>query len=187
MRIISGSARGTQLASFDGAEIRPTSDRVRGAIFSIITSRLGQFNQRQILDIFAGSGAMGLEAQSRGAAHVIFVDQGRQAKQLIESNRRRCRLEKGNRIIHQDAQKALPTLQGQQFDLIFMDPPYGNDLVPKTIELIAEYGLLAPNGIICVEEQRDTSLPQHINDFEQQDVRHYGATSIYLYCHTESV
>lgn len=186
MRIISGSARGTLLASFDGADIRPTSDRVRGAVFSILTSRLGQFRQQRILDIFAGSGAMGLEALSRGAANATFIDQGRQAKQLIETNRTRCHFDKNNRILHQDAQKALPTLSGQQFDLIFMDPPYGKELVPKMIELIAQHNLLAQDGIICAEEQRNTALAQHIKDFEQQDVRHYGATSIYLYGYTES-
>lgn len=186
MRIISGSARGTQLATFDGAEIRPTSDRVRGAIFSILTSRLGHFSQKRILDVFAGSGAMGLEAMSRGAASVIFVDQGQQAKQLIQTNRTRCRLEKNTRIIHQSAQKALSSLKGQQFDLIFMDPPYGKELIPQIIELVAEHNLLAPDGIIFAEEQRNTKIPQHIKCYEQHDVRHYGATSIYLYSRTES-
>lgn len=186
MRIISGSARGTQLASFDGGEIRPTSDRVRGSIFSILTSRCGHFSQQRILDIFAGSGAMGLEALSRGAGNVTFIDQGRQAKQLIETNRKRCRFDQSHRILHQDARKALPTLNGQQFDLIFMDPPYGKELVPTMIELIAQHNLLAPSGIICAEEQRNTPLAQQIKNFEQLDVRHYGATSIYLYSHTES-
>jgi len=186
VRIISGSARGTKLTTFDGAEIRPTSDRVRGAIFSILTSRLGHFSQKRILDVFAGSGAMGLEALSRGGANAIFVDQAKQAKQLIQTNRSRCRLDKNTRIIHQSAQQALPSLNGQQFDLIFMDPPYGNELIPAIIELVAKYNLLAPDGIICAEEQRNTVIPQHIKCYEQQDVRHYGATSIYLYSHTES-
>lgn len=187
MRIISGSARGTQLATFDGSEIRPTSDRVRGAIFSILTSRIGHFSEKRILDIFAGSGAMGLEAMSRGATNVTFVDQGLQAKQLIQTNRRRCHFEKNTRIIHQSAQKALPNLNGQQFDLIFMDPPYDNGLVPEMIELVAKYNLLAADGIICAEEQRNILIPKSINCYEQLTVRHYGTTSIYLYGLTESV
>lgn len=186
MRIISGSARGVQLATFEGKDIRPTSDRVRGAIFSILTSRLGHFSQLRILDVFAGSGAMGLESMSRGATNVIFIDNGKQAQQLIQTNCLRCRFDKNTRIIHQSAQKALSSLAGQQFDLIFMDPPYGKGLVPSVIELIADNQLLAPDGIICAEEQRNTVIPQQIKNYEQQDIRHYGATSIYLYSHTES-
>lgn len=181
MRIISGQARGTQLATFSGTEIRPTSDRVRGAIFSILTSQLGSFDQLRVLDIFAGSGAMGLEALSRAATSVIFIDQGSQANQLIQTNCKRCRCDKNKRIINQSAQKTLPLLQGQCFDLIFMDPPYGKNLIPEMIQLIAKHQLLSPEGIICAEEQKNTIVPQQIGSYEQSDIRHYGATTIYLY------
>lgn len=184
MRIISGLARGTQLATFDGSEIRPTSDRVRGAIFSILTSQLGSFNQLRILDIFAGTGAMGLEALSRCAAEAIFIDQGQQANKLIQTNCQRCRCNKNYRIINQSAQESLPHLQGQCFDVIFIDPPYGKNLLPKIIHLIGQHHLLAPAGIICAEEQKAAIIPQQISSYEQTDIRHYGATSIYLYKQT---
>ncbi|MEA3466107.1 MAG: 16S rRNA (guanine(966)-N(2))-methyltransferase RsmD [Thermodesulfobacteriota bacterium] len=184
MRIISGHARGTQLATFDGKDIRPTSDRVRGAIFSILTSQLGSFNQLRILDIFAGTGAMGLEALSRCAAEAIFIDQGQQANKLIQTNYRRCHCDSNYHIIKQSAQKALPRLQGQCFDVIFIDPPYGKNLLPEIIQLIGQYQLLAPAGIICAEEQKKTLLPQQIAHYNQIDRRRYGATEILLYKNT---
>ncbi len=181
MRIISGTARGAQLATFSGAEIRPTSDRVRGAIFSMLTSRIGSFNQLKVLDIFAGTGAMGLEALSRSAATVIFIDNGRQARKLIESNCQRCKLERNAQIITENSQSALPRLHGQQFDVIFMDPPYNKDLIPEIIQLIEQYDLLANNGIICAEEDKKAVVPEQIGTITQLDQRNYGNTAIYLF------
>jgi len=181
VRIISGTARGTQLATFSGAEIRPTSDRVRGAIFSILTSRVGSFNQLKILDIFAGTGAMGLEALSRGAASVIFIDKGQQAQKLIERNCQRCKLGHTPQIINDSAPTALTKLQGQQFDVIFMDPPYNKDLIPEIIQLIEQYKLLADNGIICAEEDKKAIVPTQLGTIIQADQRQYGNTAIYLF------
>jgi len=181
VRIISGTARGTQLATFTGTEIRPTSDRVRGAIFSILTSRIGSFNGLKVLDIFAGTGAMGLEALSRSATEAVFIDKGRQAKQLIETNCKRCKLEHHARIISDCAQTALPRLHGQQFDVIFMDPPYNKDLIPQIIQLIEHYDLMADGGIICAEEDKKAEVAEQIGSVVQLQQRNYGNTTIYLF------
>jgi 16S rRNA (guanine(966)-N(2))-methyltransferase RsmD len=186
VRIISGTARGSQLSSFCGQEIRPTSDRVRGAIFSILTSRIGSFNNLRVLDIFAGTGALGLEALSRGAAEVVFIDSGAQAQKLIATNSQRCRLEHNTRRINSSAQKALPSLQGQCFDLIFMDPPYAQELIPEILQLIEQYSLLAQDGIIYAEEGKKVVLPQQSGCFHQVEQRTYAATTIYLYQHNTS-
>ncbi len=184
MRIISGSARGIQLATFSGNDIRPTSDRVRGAIFSILSSRIGSFDQLNILDIFAGTGAMGLEAISRSANKAVFIDHGQQAKQLIETNFKRCKFDRQknqHKTINQSAKTALPQLAGQLFDIIFMDPPYSKDLVPELLLIIAQHKLLHNDGIICIEEDKKTILPEVLANFTQIDRRKYGNTVIYLY------
>jgi len=185
VRIISGSARGTKLATFTGCEIRPTSDRVRGAIFSKLCSRLGSFNKLKILDIFAGTGAMGLEALSRGAETAVFVDKGQQAKKIISSNSKHCHLQEKTRIINQNAQTALGTLTEHHFDLIFIDPPYNKGMLPQIIQLIDTHKLLATNGIICAEEDKQASIPEQIGVYELLDRRDYGNTSIYLFSSSE--
>ncbi|MBN2644638.1 MAG: 16S rRNA (guanine(966)-N(2))-methyltransferase RsmD [Desulfuromonadaceae bacterium] len=187
MRIISGSAKGRQLKTFSGQTIRPTSDRVREALFSILSSQLGgpaAFNGLSVLDIFAGSGALGLEALSRGAARAVFVDQGKQAQKLILDNARLCRLESQCRVISRPAKEAITELAGQQFDLIFLDPPYGQGLLPQVIEKISAASLLASAGLICAEERRGEAVPEQIGRYSCLDQRHYGQTSIYLYHHS---
>lgn len=180
MRIISGHARGKQLAIFQGKEIRPTSDRVRGSIFSILTSRLGGFNELRVLDLFAGTGAMGLEALSRGAGQTVFIDSGRQSHQLLEKNCQNCGFTAKSRRIVSDVQKALPR-QTQPFDVIFLDPPYRQGLVDNVIQAISELDLLKPGGIICAEEDKSYPVSDTIGQYEQIDHRIYGSTAIYLF------
>lgn len=184
MRIISGSARGRQLATFSGKDIRPTPDRVREAIFSILTSKLGSFNGVNTLELFAGSGAQSLEALSRGASSAILVDSGRTASEVITENIKRCRFESKVRVIRQDVFKALPQLTDYApFDLIFLDPPYNKNLLSTTIERIEHLNLLAENGIICAE----SSSKETLDDFTSInliDERTYGSTRIHLLCLT---
>jgi len=181
MRIISGSARGRQLAPFPGKEIRPTPDRVREAIFSILTSRFGNFNGLNVLELFAGSGAQSLETISRGAKSAILVDSGNTAAQLIAENIKRCRFESSARYIKQDVLTALPQLvSSAPFDLILLDPPYDQNLIPTVIEKIEHLNLLAENGIICAESAKDEKL----SDFgmlKLTESRVYGSTRIHLY------
>ena len=186
MRIISGSARGTRLTTFSGSGIRPTSDRVRAALFSMLLSRISTFDGKNILDICSGSGALAIEALSRGAASAICIDSAAQAHKLIHSNSIRCHVEDRLRIRRGSAQQALPELGGKQFDVIFLDPPYGKNMVPAIIDLIAAADLLATDGYICAEESSDYPLALSNNKYTLEQQRSYGSTTIYLYTTTET-
>lgn len=181
MRIISGTARGRQLASFSGKDIRPTPDRVREAIFSILTSRFGSFNGLKILELFAGSGAQALEALSRGAESAILVDSGAVAAKIISENIKRCRVELNTRFVRQDVFTALPQLVSSgPFDLILLDPPYNLKLLPQVIEKIEYLNLLAENGIICAESAKNDELGD-FGRLKLTESRIYGSTKIHLY------
>ncbi|MEA3544672.1 MAG: 16S rRNA (guanine(966)-N(2))-methyltransferase RsmD [Thermodesulfobacteriota bacterium] len=181
MRIISGTARGRQLVSFAGKDIRPTPDRVREAIFSVLTSRFGSFSGLNVLELFAGSGAQALEALSRGAKSAILVDSGNVAAQTISENIKRCRFESAAQFLRKDVFTALPQLvSSAPLDLILLDPPYNQELLPQVLKQIEHLNLLAENGIICAESARDEEL----NDFgtlKLTESRVYGSTRIHLY------
>ncbi len=181
MRIISGSARGRQLASFDGKDIRPTPDRVREALFSILTSRFGSFNGLKVLELFAGSGAQALEAVSRGADSAILVDSGQVAAKTIPENIKRCQFKATVQFIPWDVFNTLPRLeQLGPFDLILLDPPYNKNLIPQVIEKIESLNLLAENGIICAESARDEELSD-CGRLKLIESRVYGSSRIHLY------
>lgn len=185
MRIISGSARGRKLAEFSGQGIRPTPDRVREALFSMLNSRLGSFCGLKVLELFAGSGAQALEAISRGAASAILVDSSPQAAKLIEENIKRCKFEALTRLVRSDALGALPRLAGDgPFDLILMDPPYNKSLIPQALERIDSLQLLAEDGIICAESAADQELTDG-GGLKLIESRTYGTTLIHLYCRHE--
>ncbi|MGM0416834.1 MAG: 16S rRNA (guanine(966)-N(2))-methyltransferase RsmD, partial [Thermodesulfobacteriota bacterium] len=142
MRIISGTARGKQLRTFKTKAIRPTSDRVREALFNILTSKIGDLYDLNVLDICAGTGALGLEALSRGARRSVFIDSSRHATELIAHNSRACNVEEHAEIIRGGFSSALPRLAGSVFELIFIDPPYDKDMLPEIISLISDLDLL---------------------------------------------
>ncbi|MFA5700316.1 MAG: 16S rRNA (guanine(966)-N(2))-methyltransferase RsmD [Desulfuromonas sp.] len=181
MRIISGSARGKHLQTFKGATIRPTSGRVREALFSIVTSKIGTLESLKVLDICAGTGALGLEALSRGASEAVFIDTDRQAAEIIARNCAACRLDSRANIIKDTYVRALPRLSGRHFDLIFIDPPYANNLLPHIIETVSKLNLLAPSGFICAEESSGIEIASEIGIYTCIDTRTYGDTSIYLF------
>lgn len=179
MRIISGSARGKKLGSFAGTGIRPTADRVREALFSILTSRLGSLAGLKVLDAFAGTGALALEALSRGAAGAVLIEQNAQACALIRRNADHCRLSHHLTLLRGSAPTLLARLTDQKpFDLIFLDPPYGRGLLPPALTAVSEQALLAPEGLICVESPRTECLPERIGDLTVVDQRHYGDTTL---------
>ena len=186
MRIISGSARGKQLSHLHGGDIRPTPDRVREALFSMLVSRFGSLDGLRVLDLFAGSGALALEALSRGAASAVLVDHGPQSARVIPANIRACAMQERATFIRSDVIKALPRLGGSLFDLVFLDPPYGQGLVPPALTALAELGLLAPEGLICAETDRREELPGAIGPFVRIDRRHYGSTAVHLFSHSEA-
>lgn len=153
MRIVSGIARGHKLKVPPGRSVRPTTDRVREAIFSSLGDRL---LGARILDLFAGSGALGLEAASRGAKEVVFVEQAAKSRAALASNIQATRLEKKCRTIPSDALRALAKLasQGEHFDVIFLDPPYESDLLSRALQRLAESDLLAEGGLIVAEHRK---------------------------------
>jgi len=181
MRIISGTARGRQLATFSGKDIRPTPDRVREAVFSILTSYFGNFNNLKILELFAGSGAQSLEALSRGAKSAVMVDSGDTAAGIIIENIKRCHVESTARFIKQEVLHTLPQLTSSgPFDLVLLDPPYNQNLLPQVIEKIESLNLLAENGIICAESAKNEILTDY-GKLKVIDNRAYGSTRIHLY------
>ena len=184
MRVIGGTARGKKLASFTGGTIRPTPDRVREAVFSSLFSRLGSWQGQTVLDLFAGSGAMGIEALSRGAEHATFVDQGAQSAKVIQNNLRACGFESRARLIHLDAFKALESLnKSASFDVIFLDPPYGQDLVNRILERLSALNCLSPRGIICAEAAKSDEVAENFGSLTKVQERAYGSTSIYFFSH----
>ena len=184
MRIISGTARGCKLSEFSVSAIRPTSDRVREALFSILISRLGNMKNLSVLDLFAGSGAMGLEALSRGAGSATFIDQNKEAVGLIRKNMTTAQLTEHAEVIQSEVLNGINKQSGA-FDLIFMDPPYSEQNIKDILLLLAEKAILKPGGVLCVETAQSTRLPETVPPLIQIDRRKYGSTSITLYEHGE--
>lgn len=175
MRIIAGQHRGLTLASVGKgdaeAHLRPTSDRVRESLFNILTGH-GLPQGARVLDLFAGTGALGLEALSRGAAHATFVDNGRTAQRLISDNIARTRQRDAATTLSQDATR-LGTA-GAACNLVFLDPPYGKGLGAKALLSARAGGWLAKDALVVWED----SAPQIAQGFDRVDQRRYGDTHI---------
>jgi 16S rRNA (guanine(966)-N(2))-methyltransferase RsmD len=180
VRIISGEFRGRRLRAPDGLATRPTSDRVRESLFNIVAARVPG---SRFLDLFAGSGAVGLEAISRGADEAVFVEQSRRALEQIEQNIAHCGVEDRSRIVAKDAQAALKTLAaaGEEFDLVYVDPPYDADLYLPVLRALGRSGLVASDGLVVVEFRSRERLPDEAGDLRHyRDVR-YGDTTLAFY------
>lgn len=149
MRIITGTARNTPLVTLEGEGTRPTSERVKEALFSMIQFEL---EGRRVLDLFAGSGQLGLEALSRGAAHATFIDNTRAACDAVITNAKKARLFDRCRVSATEYASALRGWSGKErFDLVFLDPPYNSGFIPKALSLIVEGELLAPGATVVCE------------------------------------
>jgi len=149
MRIITGIARNTPLQTLDGDETRPTSERVKEALFSMIQFEI---EGRRVLDLFAGSGQLGLEALSRGAEHCTFIDNSRQASDIIIANAKKAKLFDKCRISATDVSAALKSCADRdKFDIVFIDPPYASDEVAKSLRLIISGNLLGENATVVCE------------------------------------
>ncbi len=190
MRIISGLARGRKLFSPGQSKaIRPTADRTKEALFSIIGDRV---ISAHVLDLYSGSGALGLEAWSRGASQVVMVDLHQKALELIKRNCVLCLQSNKTStpaapiIIRHDLRRGLKLNFGkhsvpQQFDLIFLDPPYGQGLALQTLQDINNSTLCGPNTLIIAEESSAEDLPDSFSNLTLADHRQYGDTSFWLY------
>ncbi len=179
MRIIAGDFRGRTLASVGkgdaGAHLRPTTDRVRESLFSVLT-HYGVIPGARVLDLFAGTGALGLEALSRGAEHVSFVENGRVAQGLILKNIEITRSTAETRLIRRDAAK-LGACDGAPFDLVFLDPPYGKGMGQKAMAAARSGGWLAPGALVVWEESAPMEPPDGFTLLER---RKYGDTHVTL-------
>jgi len=182
MRVIAGTSRGRRLVTFKGRDVRPTPDRVREALFSILQSRLGDFSDIKVLDLFSGSGALAIEALSRGAATACLVENAPASEKIIRENLERCQLTEKAKITTRDVFLALRDFSPESFDLIFLDPPYGRNLAERAILEISQQRVLCSNGTLCAETGADEILPEIIGRLKIFDRRRYGSIMIHFLC-----
>jgi 16S rRNA (guanine966-N2)-methyltransferase len=179
MRIITGRYKGATLRTVKGDNVRPTQDRVREALFSI----LGQHVQgAAVLDLFAGSGGLGLEALSRGAVSATFVERNRVVANVLQQNIDRIGAANCT-VVVQTADRAISRLAsaGQKFDLVFLDPPYGKGLVPIAIQQLARHELVRLEGRIVAEHEQRYTPPGEMPPFFCIDTRRYGDTAFSIF------
>lgn len=181
MRIIAGSAKGHAIKSLAGTDTRPTLDKVRGAVFNVLQNKL---EGARFLDLFAGSGAVGIEALSRGAQFCYFNDSQKKALALIRENLRHCRLESNARIFSMDARPLLDLLSqepGLSFDIVYLDPPYDSAWYEPLMQQLQESGLLSDLAIVVVETDRKIRLPESIAQLVLVKNKVYGGTILWYY------
>lgn len=175
MRIITGLARGRRLKEPEGMEIRPTTDMVKESLFNIIQYDI---EGRKALDLFAGTGQLGIEALSRGAASVTFIDESQAAIKLIKENLKRSGLE-GAKVLQADALTFLAA--SEKFDLIFLDPPYNTTMLEKSLSKIFQFDKLNEHGIIVCESKSAKDMPEAVLPYQKLREYRYGSVKITLY------
>ena len=180
MRIIAGKFRGRALESPGDGSIRPTADRVRESIFDILASRLGpSFDGLRVVDLFAGTGAMGLEALSRGSAHVVFVETGADARGLIRDHIEAFGAGGVTKLLRRDATALGDAGTMGPVDLVFLDPPYNQGLGERALASLRDGGWLKPDTLLVLEEAREAEV-QLPPGFALLDRREYGAAAVHL-------
>jgi 16S rRNA (guanine966-N2)-methyltransferase len=180
MRIVAGKFRGKQLGSPEDNSIRPTADRVRESVFNILASRLGpNFVGLRVLDLFAGTGALGLEALSRGASNVVFVDTGAEARGLIRDHIEIFGAGGVAKLLRRDATSLGPAGTMGPVDLVFLDPPYGKGLGEQALASLRNGGWLKAETILVLEESSDVTLDLPAG-FALDDRREYGAAAVHF-------
>lgn len=178
MRIVGGRWRGRSLAAPRSDDIRPTSDRLRESLFNVLQHGYDNpIEGARVLDLFAGTGAMGLEALSRGAAFALFVDEGSEARSLIRQNVEAFGAGGTSRLFRRDATRLGPAAPIAPFTLVFCDPPYGKDLAPPALVSCVEGGWLSKDALVVVEESLTASFmfPERFEEIERRD---YGETQV---------
>lgn len=179
MRVVAGKARGLTLKTLDGDSTRPTRDMVREALFNIIAEKIPD---AVFLDMFAGSGAIGIEALSRGAKKAYFIDSNKDAISIINQNLNKARFNDNSVVWCGDFLKALDKIKNEKFDVVFIDPPYNKELGVKAIEEIYKRNILQVDGIIIYETDRTENVPEEINVYKRYDYRKYGRNILNFYC-----
>lgn len=179
MRVVAGRFRGLQLVAPEDKSIRPTSDRVRESVFNILAHGLGDFSLQgeRVIDLFAGTGALGIEAISRGARYCLFVEEAPEARALIRRNVEALGLTRETRIFRRDASDLGPAGNMEPYGIAFLDPPYGKGLAEKALTGLAEGGWLKPGAIAVVEEKTGTAIAVPPG-FAEADRRTWGDTEV---------
>lgn len=174
MRVITGTARGRKLKTPENYDIRPTTDNVKESVFNII-----QFDieGRKVLDLFAGTGQLGIECLSRGAESAVFVDKDRDAIRIVKENLKLCGL-KGT-VVQEDALSFLRRCG--KFDILFVDPPYDSNLYESVLETVKSVDILSEGGIILCEARRDRALPEMTSPYRKRKEYVYGKVKLCLY------
>lgn len=180
MRVIGGTARGRRLAAPRGERVRPTADRVKEALFSILNSLLGNFDGLRVLDIFAGTGNLGIEALSRGCGKAVFVDSHRESVAVIRQNLTQLGFTDRGQVILKDAASAIQSLAGKTapFQIIFLDPPYRLGLAEKILTQLTASPFVTDETIIVAESDPGEHLPERYGQLLQFDRRVYGDTAL---------
>lgn len=180
MRVISGKARGLKLNTPKNDDVRPTTDRVKESLFNMINSYIMDSN---ILDLFAGTGSLGIECLSRGAKNCVFVDISKESIAIVKSNIKKARVENESTVINADFKDAVSRLKVQKnkFDVIFMDPPYYKDMFVDALEKIDDADLLNEDGLIIVEHDTKDVFPEKIARLEKSKDKKYGNTTLTFY------
>jgi 16S rRNA (guanine966-N2)-methyltransferase len=180
MRVIAGLYKGRRLKTLDGLAIRPTSDRLRETLFNILAP---QIEDASFLDICAGSGAVGIEALSRGARQVTFIESSRRAAGLIEANLIHCGIEDRVSVVNRDALTALKYFAGRdrRFDLCYFDPPYAADIYSPVMWLLSRHNLIEPGGVVAVEHSKRLEVNQPFGRLTPFREIRQGETQVMLY------
>lgn len=179
MRIITGTARGRRLETLSGEDTRPTAERVKEGLFSALQFEI---EGRHVLDLFAGSGQLGLEALSRGAASCVFVDKNAAAVEIVRRNLKHTGLAENGRVICQDATGYL-AYGSERFDVAFLDPPYAAGLLEPTLQKLVPR--MQPGGVIACETNEQVTLPERVGDYALARTYRYGKIYIWLYRYTD--
>lgn len=181
MRVITGSAKGRRLQTLSGDEVRPTTERVKEAVFSIV-----QFSVqgRKFLDLFAGSGQMGIEALSRGAKLAVFVDSRRDSIEVVKTNLKNTGLLERAEVRNGDCINYLSGTS-ERFDLAFLDPPYRTGILQNVLPMVAQ--IMNKGGTIICESPQNEELPEKIDNFILDRIYRYGKIKISTYCHEDVV
>lgn len=177
MRVISGLAKGVNLKTPDGLDTRPTTDRIKEAMFSIIHFEIPG---ARVLDLFGGTGQLGIEALSRGAKSVVFVDHAQSACNLIRENLKKTKFDDFAKVIRSDYESFLKNTK-EKFDIILLDPPYAEIFLENSLKLISEIDILQTNGIIVTERPVEKSLSWDIPDYSRSRDYKYGKTLLTIY------
>ena len=177
LRVVGGIAKGRRLKALMGLNIRPTSDKVKESIFNILGDKI---IDAVFLDLCAGTGGIGIEALSRGAKETVLVENNQKAAKLIKENLLLCNLEKDSKVVCNDAVRFLED-SDKRFDIIFFDPPYKSDLFEKAMAVFDRKELLNNNGILIIEHNSKTVLPEETNSLILLKKYKYGDTTLSLY------